>query len=89
MDSLGDPVEVCGTEGDKLVVLQLPFGSFTGDQPAAAVTVGTSVSNFADLNAPLTIEANAGFQFGSDPLDNPTTDPSIIGSSTATASRPS
>ena len=72
----GDPVEVCASDlgyapGDKLVVLQLPFGSFTPDQPAAAITVNASLSNFADLAAPLEIKATAGFEFGKTPIDDP------------------
>ncbi len=79
LDSTGTPVQVCGNPGDKLVVLQLPFGSFTPGQPPAAVTVNATVSNLADLGTPLTIQARGGFQFGADPLNNPTTDPTIIG----------
>lgn len=78
VDNTGSPVQVCGTPGDKLVVLQLPFGSFTNDQPPATVTINATLSNLADLSSPLTVTARAGFQFGADPLDNPTTDPSIL-----------
>ncbi len=78
VDSLGDPLTVSGTAGDQLVVLQLPFGSFTPDQPAAAVTVNARLSNLADVAVPLTVTGRGGFQFGCDPLDNPMTDPSIL-----------
>ena len=74
----GAPLQVCGTAGDKLVVLQLPFGSFTNDQPPAAITVHARISNLADLNTPLTIQARGGFQYGNDPLNDPATDPSIV-----------
>lgn len=77
-DSTGTAVQVCGTAADKLVVIQLPFGSFTNDQPPADVVVTASMSNLADLGVPLTLRARAGFQYGADALDNPTTDPSIL-----------
>src|SRR4029079_17635542 len=82
VDNTGTPVQVCGTPGDKLVVLQLPFGSFTPAQPPAVITVNAHMSNLADLNAPLNIQARSGFQYGADPLDNPAVDPSILGSLT-------
>ncbi len=78
VDAADVPLQVCGIAGDKLVVLQLPFGSFTNDQPAADVVINATLSNLADLNAPLEIRARAGFQFGADPLDNPATDPSLV-----------
>ena len=61
------------------VVLTLPFGSFTADQPPAAVTVNASLSNKADLGVALPIYTNGGFRYGTDPLNNPTTDPPISG----------
>jgi uncharacterized repeat protein (TIGR01451 family)/fimbrial isopeptide formation D2 family protein len=64
--------------GTQLVVLQLPFGSFVPGQPPAAITVNTTMSNLADAGFPLTIQARGGFQYGADPIDNPTTDPSIF-----------
>ena len=69
-DTSGAFIQVCGTAGDKLVVLQLPFGSFTPTQPAAVVSVGATLSNLADLSTPLTLRARSGFRFGADPLDN-------------------
>jgi hypothetical protein len=30
---------VCGTAGDELVVLELPFGSFAPDQPPISVSI--------------------------------------------------
>ncbi|RME61511.1 MAG: isopeptide-forming domain-containing fimbrial protein, partial [Caldilineae bacterium] len=86
VDNTGTPLQVCGTAGDKLVVLQLPFGSFTNDQPPAAITVNASLSNLADLSTPLTLAARAGFQYGADALDNPSTDPSILSDSSTDSS---
>lgn len=82
--SAGAPVVVTGgTPGDQLVVLQLPFGSFTTTQPAASVQITAALSNLADLGTPLNIRSRGGFQFGADPLNNPTVDPSLLGAFTA------
>ena len=77
-DTSHAPLQVCGTPGDRLVVLQLPFGSFTPSQPPITVTVDAALSNLADLGTPLTIRARSGFQYGNDALDNPCCDPSIV-----------
>ncbi len=79
----GLPVVVTGTPGYQLVVLQLPFGSFTPNQPVATVQVTTTLSTLADANAALNIRARGGFQYGADPLSNPATDPSTLGTFTA------
>ncbi|MBI1294077.1 hypothetical protein GC175_03850 [bacterium] len=88
VDSADNPLIITGTPGDDLVVLLLPFGSFTQGQPAAEVTVNVNLSNQADLGTPLSISASAGFQFGADPLDNPATDPSITGVTASTTFTP-
>jgi hypothetical protein len=77
-DTSGAFVQVCGTAGDALVVLQLPFGSFTPTQPPATVVVAASMSNLADLGTPLTIQARGGFRFGNTPLDDWCCDPVIL-----------
>lgn len=64
--------------GDTLVVFELPFGSFTPDQPDAEISVTTQISDLADPGAGLSLTALGGFRHGADPLDNPTTDPPII-----------
>lgn len=74
--------------GDQLVVLRLPFGSFTADQAEAVIQVNVAVSNLADVGAALPIEAQGGFQFGNDSLDNPTTDAPIVGTTTSTTVTP-
>ena len=67
--------------GRQLVVLQLPFGSFTPTQPAAAIQISAAVSNRADVGTPLTISSTPGFAYG----DTPTGTTAVIGSnSTAT-----
>ncbi len=80
------PLTVCGTPDDTLVVIRLPFGSFTPNQPTAEVTINATLSDLADLNLPLTMRARAGFQFGFDALDNPCCDPSVINPASPTSS---
>jgi fimbrial isopeptide formation D2 family protein/uncharacterized repeat protein (TIGR01451 family) len=79
-DALGAPIAVTGPAGDQLVVLQLPFGSFTSSQPAATIDLSVQMSNLADLGTPLSLRARAGFQYGTDPLDNPNVDPVLFSS---------
>ncbi|MCX7789973.1 MAG: isopeptide-forming domain-containing fimbrial protein [Chloroflexaceae bacterium] len=74
----GSYQQVCGTPGDTLVVIQLPFGSFTPEQPPVEIRVQAAVSPLADLGVPLPIFARAGFQFGNDPLDNWCCDPVLL-----------
>ena len=64
--------------GTSLLVVELPFGSFTPGQPPAAVTIPISVSSFADLGVGLGIQATAGFRFGATPVDDAATDPPIV-----------
>jgi len=70
--------------GDTLLVVQLPFGSFTPNQPVVDVVLGLGVSGNANIDHPLVIASRGGFQYGDDPLSNPTTDPSILGPVTTT-----
>ena len=90
LDSSGLPLHICGlTEGQAFVALRMPFGSFTPGQPTAMVIVTTHLSDLADAGTPLTVSATGGFQFGADPLDNPTTDPSITGATDSADVSPS
>ncbi len=66
----GNYITVTGTPGDKLVVLKLPFGSFTLDQPPATMDLTVNMSNFADVGTPLAIQARGGYQFGYTPEDD-------------------
>ncbi|WP_333657350.1 isopeptide-forming domain-containing fimbrial protein, partial [Anaerolinea sp.] len=88
VDTSGAPVQVCGTPGDQLVVLLLPFGSFVPDQPPVEVVVNVNMSNYADVGTPLNIQARGGYQFGETPVSDPATDPSIIGAWTVSSTTP-
>jgi large repetitive protein len=65
--------------GDKLMVIELPFGSFTAGQPAVAINLGGKLSSLADLSSgpSLNVSARAGFRYGGDALDNAATDPTL------------
>lgn len=79
LDSSGTPLQVCGTPGDRLVVLRLPFGSFTPSQPGVVVTVNATLSDQADVDTALPIRARAGFMYGATALNDWCCgDPSII-----------
>lgn len=75
--------------GDVVYVLELPLGSYTPSQPPVDIVVNTTVSNLADVGAGLPIVARGGFRFGSDPLDNPTADPPILGTAATQTITPS
>ena len=75
--------------GDVVYVLELPLGSFTPSQPPVDIVVNTNVSDLADVGAGLPIVARGGFRFGSDPLDNPTADPPILGTAATQTITPS
>ncbi len=78
-NSSGVFLQICGlTVGDHYVSLLLPFGSFVTAQTPAELNISASLSNLADLGDDLNIRSAGGYMFGSDPLDNPTSDPSII-----------
>ena len=78
VNSAGAPLSISGPTGDRLIVMQLPFGSFTAAQPMARIDIGLQMSNLADLGQLLTLRARAGFQYGNDALSNPATDPSLV-----------
>ena len=56
--------------GQQIVVLQLPFGSFTPGQPVADISVNANVSNLANIGLAiddLKISARPGFAYGGSP----------------------
>ncbi len=69
-DGSGAYVDVCGNAGDKFVSLKLPFGSYVPGQPAVNITVNAHLSDLADLDTNLTINARGGYMFGQTPEDD-------------------
>ncbi|MCK9237948.1 MAG: DUF4347 domain-containing protein [Thiopseudomonas sp.] len=66
----GAALQLSGDAGQKVVVIELPFGSFTSGQPTAELQVSATVSNKADLGTALTIKAQSGFRYGNNALGN-------------------
>jgi len=82
VDSLGDPIVVTGQPGGQLVVLELPYGSFSPGNPAIDIDLVLDFSPLADLEVAQDITAIGGFALGEDPLDNPGDDAPIRGTPT-------
>jgi len=80
--SSGNPVIINGAPGATLVVLSLPFGSFTPGQTPADISVSLNVSSSALLKSPLDITATPGFAFGNSPTGVTPTNPPILGAQT-------
>ena len=87
-DAAGQPLILSGTPGNTLLVLTLPFGSFTTSQTPADIALKLHVSNLADPGTPLAVKATAGFAYGADPFNNPTADPVITGPAATTSIDP-
>lgn len=85
VDNTGAALQVRGIAGDQLLVFELPFGSFTADQPVATIDFDVLVSPDADLSNPLALRSRAGFRYGNDALNNPNTDPTILSEASADA----
>ncbi|MCP5150579.1 MAG: isopeptide-forming domain-containing fimbrial protein [Chromatiales bacterium] len=68
-------------DGDLWYLIELPFGSFTPEQPAAQITFDATLDKTlgAEVGTPLDILATPGFRFGLDPLANPGADPAVQG----------
>ncbi|MEM1312831.1 MAG: isopeptide-forming domain-containing fimbrial protein, partial [Patescibacteria group bacterium] len=88
VDNAGTPLVICGIPGNTLMVLTLPFGSFVPEQSGVEIEVTGYMSEKADNNTPIDLEYRAGFRFGNDPLNNFTTDPSIVSEFTSNSIEP-
>ncbi len=78
LDTQGNPVPVCGTAGDKLTVLELPFSSISQDMPELWVKITAKISELADVDSMFAILARGGFRYGTDSLNNPGYDPVVL-----------
>ena len=72
------PLQVCGREGEQLLVFVLPFGSFSPANPVAALQVNIEMSQDANFGFLLPVRYRSGFMFGADELNNPCCDPSLV-----------
>jgi uncharacterized repeat protein (TIGR01451 family) len=71
----GSPV--AGGPGAQLVVIELPFSSYTPQQPPADVIVNANLSGLVNVNQPLTIQVQAGFRYSCSGMGNGAALPSI------------
>ncbi|MFN5755489.1 MAG: hypothetical protein ACK48M_01680, partial [Planctomycetia bacterium] len=78
----GTSLVVSGKPGDQLVVVQLPFGSYGPEQPAAEINFTGVISPLAQPNASYPVTATGGFQFQTDASGNPTVNVATIGTPT-------
>ena len=78
-DNTNQPGVINGQPGQTVVVIELPFGSYTNGQPEAELVVQASLSNLADRGTGLEIAARAGFRFGQTPTADYANDPSVEG----------
>ena len=62
---------------DKLLIWQLPVGSYVASAPELVVDLPVTVTATAPLLGPVQLRAGGGYALGSDPLNNPLTDPPI------------
>lgn len=78
-NTANQPGVISGQPGQTVVVIELPFGSYTNGQPAAELVVSASLSSLADHGTGLDIAARAGFRYGHTPTADYTDDPSVEG----------
>ncbi len=62
---------------DTLLIWQLPVGSYVASAPALVVSVPVSVKATSPTLGPVPLRAGGGYALGTDPLNNPLTDPPI------------
>ena len=84
----GTSLIVTGKPGDQLVVVQLPFGSYGPDQPAAEINFTGVVSSLAQPNSSYPVTATGGFQFQTDAAGNPTVNVATLGTTTTDPIQP-
>ena len=68
-------------DGVRLLVYELPFGSFVTDQPAATIAFSATLdkADGAEVGQGVQIRAQSGFEYGRDAFDNADTDAPIVG----------
>lgn len=84
----GQPLEVTGAEGDQLVVVELPFGSYAPDQPAIDIHFTGVVSSDAQPTSSYPVKATGGFRYQVDAAGNPTVNEAILGTETTDPVQP-
>ena len=67
---------------ERLYILRYPLGSVTGPQPIQCVDLSVAIPLAATVGAPVNIAVTPIFSLGADALDNPATDPPVVGAAT-------
>ncbi|MCP9908228.1 isopeptide-forming domain-containing fimbrial protein, partial [Cyanobium sp. BA5m-21] len=62
---------------DTLLIWQLPVGSYVASAPELVVDLPVTVKPTTPTLGPVTLRAGGGYALGTDPLNNPLTDPPI------------
>ena len=78
-DASGTAVVITGPPGATLVVLSLPFGSFTPGQTPADIAVSLHVAASALVNSALNVTATGGFADGDSATGVSASNPPILG----------
>ena len=84
----GTSLVVTGKPGDQLVVVQLPFGSYGPEQPAAEIDFVGVVSPLAQPSSSYPVTATGGFQYQTDTSGNPTVNIATLGETTTDPIQP-
>ena len=64
---------------ERLYILRYPLGSVTGPQPVQCMDINVAIPLSATIGTPVNIAVTPIFSLGADALDNPATDPPIVG----------
>lgn len=83
-----DALTAAASAGDQLLIVQLPFGSFTADQPVAQLDF-SGVNLGGAVGTANNISARGGFAFGCDEFDNPGIDAPVVQAPTMAPITPS
>ena len=71
-----------GNPGDQLLVLQLPFGSYVGNQPSLQISMQMTMGQHATVGKPLSLTARGGYRFSDEVGDDSNSDSPDRGAAT-------
>eukprot|EP01037_Dinobryon_pediforme_P002013 gene2015-2051_t len=77
-DGTGHQIVVHGSAGNQVVLLSLPFGSFTPGQTPADIKVSLNVAADAKVGALLPVTVQGGFLYGTSELGDTNSNPTLI-----------
>ncbi len=77
-DGTGHPIVLHGIAGNQIVLLTLPFGSFTAGQTPVDIQVSLTINADAKVGAALPVSVQGGFLYGTSALGDTNANPTII-----------